>query len=365
MLNDKQNDKQNLEHFSTSSKYTGIQNLITVSTSPSTKIKKKHLESMNLAQDTDPIKPFNIESSIRQKSDLEKWRNKQRQREREFDFESRRASIQDNVDVKKRVTSLTREEVQKMNEIQLNKMSPVDKQIRNEISIITTSNNDVLYSSPSNKQQEHNVILSENVKLHSPTRVHVLHKPTVSDTSRVYNPYPIKNEYDKYTKNGFLFESLNQQGQQNEIVLTKSEQRRLSTQLMTKPNINNANVAFSSESISPYTRKDNKIIYKNAVDNDHLLNLSRGYVNTQFKKETEFQNFNNLKQQRETSLLEHNPDYSTSVPQQQQQQLSNNKLYEDEYDIANKLKRKPEQNMRLINSINNELKKFHSGHQQD
>lgn len=74
-------EKQNLEHFSTSSKYAGIQNLLSVSTSPSTKIKKKHLESINIMPDDHELssqgnqKSFHsmIETSIRQKSDLEKW----------------------------------------------------------------------------------------------------------------------------------------------------------------------------------------------------------------------------------------------------------------------------------------------------
>ena len=148
-----------------------------------------------------------------------------------------------------------------------------------------------------------NVILSEASKLsHSPSRVQVMHKPTVSDTSRVYNPYPVKNEYDRYMKSGgMLFEqppssSHYQGGAHTDTGMTKAELRRQSTSLITKPNINNANIAFSSESISPYTRRDSfsqgqKVQYKNAVDNDQLLNISRGYVNAHLKKETEFQNF--------------------------------------------------------------------------
>ena len=69
-------EKQSLDHFST--KYTGIQSLINVSTSPSTKIKKKHLESMNITGNEQDVSAHTntkstLETSIRQKSDLEKW----------------------------------------------------------------------------------------------------------------------------------------------------------------------------------------------------------------------------------------------------------------------------------------------------
>ena len=132
-------ETKTVEHFST--KYTGIQNLISVSTSPSTKIKKKHLESMNVSNDQDSSssnqKSFtsNIETSIRQKSDLEKWRNKQRQREREYELDSRQNSASDQSNKSKRITPMTRDELKKMNDSQIFKISPVQRpqsSLRNE-----------------------------------------------------------------------------------------------------------------------------------------------------------------------------------------------------------------------------------------
>ena len=57
-----------------------------------------------------------------------------------------------------------------------------------------------------------------NSKMHKPVKVHVAHKPTKDETSRVYNPYLIQNEYEQYTKNGFLFEPLtNSQSKTNKV----------------------------------------------------------------------------------------------------------------------------------------------------
>jgi hypothetical protein len=380
-INNMKPETKTVEHFST--KYAGIQNLISVSTSPSTKIKKKHLESMNVSNDQDSSssnqKSFssNIETSIRQKSDLEKWRNKQRQREREYELDSRQNSASDQSNKSKRITPMTRDELKKMNDSQIFKISPVQ---RPQSSLRNESNRKQLdlYSSPSYNAQN-NAISSENNKHHSPIRVQIAHKPTVADTSRVYNPYPIKNEYDKFTKNGFVFEPiLNNNNKNNNnsytepIGLSKSEARRLSTSLITKPNIKNANIAFSSESISPYTRKENKNAYKNTYDNEPPLVNPRGNVNNknnnnnthQFKKETEFQNLNNLKTFNETKRISDQSEGNSIENNQSNRINSSSKAYEDEYDIANKLAKKPDQNMRLLSSINNELKKFQTGYQQ-
>ncbi len=282
---------------------------------------------------------------------------------------------------------MSREETKKMNETQIFKVSPVDKQLRTEVSIITNNSND-MYPMPTsaasaqNHYHDPNVILSETSKLsHSPTRVHVIHKPTVSDTSRVYNPYPVKNEYDRYVKSGgFLFEPIHHaetNGTHSETAISKAELRRQSTSLITKPNIKNANIAFSSESISPYTRRDSfrqgqQLTYKNPVDNDQLLNISRGYVNTHLKKETEFQNFNQLKtfneHDRNLDQLQQQQQHESSLETNNKQQphplnYKNTppaKIKLSESELSNKiLIKKPDQtNLNLINSINNELRKF-------
>ena len=271
----------------------------------------------------------------------------------------------------KRIAPLSREETKKMNETQIFKVSPVEKQTRTDVSIITNSSND-MYSMPlAHSHLDPNVILSETSKLsHSPTRLHVIHKPTVSDTSRVYNPYPVKNEYDRFVKSGgLLFEPIQRiqsNGTHSETAMSKAELRRQSTSLITKPNIKNANIAFSSESISPYTRRDSfkqgqQLSYKNPVDNDQLLNISRGYVNNHLKKETEFQNFNQLK-----TFNEHDRNLEEHFQQQQQQPNYSNintppaKIKLNESELSNKIliKKTDQTNLNLINSISNELRKF-------
>ena len=66
---------------------------------------------------------------------------------------------------------------------------------------------------------------------HVPVRIHVSHKPTVEDISRVYNPYPIQNEYERFVKNGFLFEPVvdayNNNGSKNQPAPTTTISREI------------------------------------------------------------------------------------------------------------------------------------------
>ena len=288
---------------------------------------------------------------------------------------------------------------------------------RSQVSI--QSNSDI-YSSPQNLSGN-NLIVSESSKNkhHLPVRVHVSHKPTSDDTNRVYNPYQLQNDYEKYVKNGFVFEPLKSKSSQSMPENIKQSSFRSITKIgpsgSSSNNSNNlshynsnVNVAFSSEVISPYSRKENTVYVKNPVDNDQLLNYARGgagHVNPAFKSEleTEFQNFNNLKSYSDVKIESKNEqasqmfhraknsqsadgenetlyrqlkksyqsrkvaDSSHQQPNKSEDSSENLRDYEDEYDIANKMNRRVNlhANHELINSINKELKRIKTGYQPD
>jgi hypothetical protein len=272
-------------------------------------------------------------------------------------------------------------------------LNPNEKQTKSHVSIIT--NNDI-YSLPQSEP-----------KPHVPIRLNAIHKPTEEETSRSYNPYLIQNEYDKYVKNGFILEPIKSSNPKN-VIDTQNQIRKypsFNTKTKYGPpnnkiNSNHVNVSFSSEVISPYSRKDNHSYIntnlKNPVDNDPLLNYARGgHVNKGF--ETEFQNFNNL-----NSFLENKSIHSSKLSHENidddddilYKNLKSNKslvnavksnsrkkeeadlargddddndvIYQDEFDIINKMNRKinKNSNLDLINSINKELKRIKTGYQE-
>jgi hypothetical protein len=157
---------------------------------------------------------------------------------------------------------------------------------------------------------------------HIPLKVHVAHKPTVEDTSRVYNPYPFKNEYEKYAKNGFVFEPLKQASLLP--ITPKSNSFKLNPSIINDNKIHanqgiktnqkqiNANISFSSEVISPYQRSSQ-------LDNNEMAIYTRNYDainsfhdNQAFKDdhETEFQNYNNLKTYSDLSEIKNLESYA-------------------------------------------------------
>jgi len=234
-------------------------------------------------------------------------------------------------------------------------------QTRSDVSIVSNESNFDFFSLPSS---QNNLILSEDSKniinSHKPVKVHVAHKPTSEDVARVYNPYPLQDEYEQYSKNGFLFENI---------------QSTNKTHIHKKIR---ADVVFTSESISPYTRKEaHSLVYKNPVT-DKVADLARGYDSSM----TEFQNLNNLKN---TSGYNPKPASSKLSFHTNSDGVGNSSVenivdvtaqrivtsfYEDEYDIANKMQKKKgaNENSNLINSINSELKRMKSGypsHQQE
>ena len=258
--------------------------------------------------------------------------------------------------------------VQKLNK----KPSFKTYETKTDVSIISNESYNDLYSIPTS---HHNLILSEEsksrIKFHKPVKVHVSHKPTTTETSRVYNPYSLQNEYEQYNKNGFIFEPISPDG---DLAQYKAAKTKLSN-----PNLNHANAAFSSEAISPYIRKDkNTVVYKNPVNNDKRLDFARGYTNASFDSSTEFQNLNNLKKQKpeynskssyeKNALNKDSDDVDNTSIENLVEVISdprNRNFYEDEYDVANKYKRKAalNQNTQLISSISKELKKMNSGYQ--
>ena len=220
---------------------------------------------------------------------------------------------------------------------------------------VQTNNSDILLNNPKyTDNNKHSIITADNAKPyhpHVPIKVHVANKPTLEDTTRVYNPYPLQNEYEKYFKNGFLFEPVNNNNNQP-----------ISSSRVQSHSIN-ANVNFSSDLISPYTRQANSIYLKNPVQNDKLLDYARqskttfgGAVNHSYLKddseiESEFQNLNQLKQKNETR---------TEVKNE------HDKYFDDELDLINKYRKKSENklndNAELINSITQELKRLKTGY---
>lgn len=199
-------------------------------------------------------------------------------------------------------------------------------------------------------------------------------------------------------KDGFLFEPIN--------VNTKDHQA--------KPSTTNANVSFTSDIISPYTRTmglsnqqqppQATVMLKNPVDHDRLLDAARGaHVNHAFvNHETEFRNYNQLKPSSSNTVVDgqaaaarngsgkrarrggtgHRTKNQTSVVIDQPSSSGSNskknvvgvdemmnhdyeRMYEDEYDVANKAVRKSNPNLQLIDSINKELKRVATGYRPD
>ena len=312
--------------------------------------------------------------------------------------------------------------VKKPTTTELPPLAHSEKQTRSQVSILTTNND--IYSTPQ-------VGLADERGHHVPLRVHVAHKPTQEDTSRCYNPYAIQNEYEKYVRNGFVFEPLKSKSSQSmpESQIRQQQQQqqqqnsfkhKINPASASSSRMNNANVSFTSEAISPYARKENAVLIntqlKNPVENDKLLSYARGHLNKGF--ETEFQNFNNLKsfpdsqlqqqqqlqvqQQQEEFYRSKFPDSSkTNDEENDDDHVLYNKLkkshnarkgaktkeqnsgesatslvgddddndvvYQDEYDMINKMNRKTNANanIELINSINKELKRIKTGYQAD
>ena len=306
--------------------------------------------------------------------------NKQRQREREFEMDTKQMDPETKSISKqpsKKVLPATIEKNLKPENNVSVELSPKSiRNTKNEVSIIT--NTDLLEMS---RNEDEDIIISEGSKHkashHIPVKVHVKNEPTQLDTSRVYNPYPVQEEYEKYVKNGFVFEPL----KPNDTSKPKDDMRRITSigldnnRPVKNPNIGNANIAFSSEAISPYYKKDNKIVYKNPVDNDKLLNQSRGITNKALKRDslTEFQNLNNLKNfsDSRTKLDTKEKSFDGDKPQRnnktgivakgfEDEQPVNYRLYEDEYYLENMLNRK-NMNNDVIDSINKEIKKLKNG----
>ena len=242
---------------------------------------------------------------------------------------------------------------------------------------------------------------SSILQSHIPLKTHVSHKPTVEDTSRVYNPYPIKNEYEKYSKNGFIFEPLKPQLEISiPTTISKENSFKISSQ-NTKQNpskLINANVNFSSELLSPYKRNDimnEKIFESQAFYTEAKIIDDDQEYNKQIDFETEFKNYNNSKlnfqykdinfdiyKNQTTENSPHNKNFRifrnikdnhNKIDQiknfhtTRQVNADHDKHFIDEYDIANKLStnKSLNQNLELINSINEELKKIKTGYLTD
>jgi hypothetical protein len=216
-------------------------------------------------------------------------------------------------------------------------------QTRSEVLIDTT--NDNLYMQQQTNTPAQNLVLPNSAKNmitsprdgpHVPVKVHVANKPTVEDITRVYNPYPLHNEYEKYVKDGFLFEPLKNQKQ------TGQQQ---------------ANVAFSSEVISPYARTNTGALeVKNRAQNDKLLNVARhGQSNVGFEREktSEFQK--RVPSGGSVIPVTHTTSSAPSI----------HKQYEDELDLANRFYKSAGTNAEIVNNINKEIERLKSGYKNE
>ena len=392
------------------------------------------------------------DSSIRQRNELEKWRNKQRQRERDNEYDMRPSAIElaDRKVVSKRIAPIpvskdgytntaiknestnTDDLLQPLPTISSN----IDRQVKDDLLIVT--NNDIYSQVPQHAPATANQVISERSKNYQhqshktstpyvPVKVHVTHKPTNDEVARIYNPYSVQNEYEKYVKNGFLFEPLHVNNSSN--LLAMAEQSSPPVYLGSRPNSNasisignkhqqhspstnphlhsNANISFTSETISPYSRKSNTIQYKNAVSNDQLLNYARGYSNQTNHQDdngsSELRSYGNgngpakhVKTTLSTSTVTKTnkknangeaaevveSSYQTNVYETLSSKSSIKKsaskmnredddddvAYQDEYEIVNKINKRNNNtgtNLELINSINQELKRLKTGYQPD
>ncbi|RNA31939.1 mucin-19-like isoform X3 [Brachionus plicatilis] len=248
---------------------------------------------------------YQVEDSIQQKAEAEKWRNKQRNREKnniKTENETTRRKRPG-----KKISPSQSQNSDRFSPVGTDKKSYQKPETKSQVSILTNST-DILHNNLNNFDNP-SVIVSEFSKPyqpHVPVKVHVNNKPTVEDTTRVYNPYPFQNEYERYFKNGFLFEPVESTGEHQQSTV-------------------NANAKFTSDLISPYNRKDNSIHFKNYASNDKLLDYAR----------------------------------ENKTP------TKGAELYEDELDLINKYKKKSENNYstyELVDSINQELKNLKSGY---
>ena len=239
-------------------------------------------------------------------------------------------------------------------------ITPSFQQTQSKISIVSREHVDLFTPALSHN----NFVLSEDSKSvlkaqHVPVKVHVDHKPSNQDTQRIYNPYFIKNEFEQYSQNGFLFEPIVSQEQAGQVA-----------------NLKAADAVFGTESISPYNRNNRSALsYKNAnAQSDKLTDSVRGYTNLYaIDSSTEFQNLNNLKNA-DYRIKQSNPnvksgsEFCTSmenssfgnITEMPSQRLVANNAFEDEYEIARKLQKNSssDNSNQLVSSISQELKKM-------
>jgi hypothetical protein len=324
---------------------------------------------------------------------LSKKGNKQRQREKQF---GRGGAVEDGKSGAKKIVPMPPSAPPHQHDFTKKPL-----QTRSEVLIDPT--NDGLYHAQQTNTPAHSLVIPESSKggggnkiaslstPHIPVKVHVSSKPTVEDITRVYNPYPLQNEYDKYVKDGFLFEPLKKDSKSSvSSVVTHSA----------------ANVAFSSEAISPYARKDNAAIHvKNPVDNDKLLAVARSGGNAY--NNMAYSNDERQHQQQATSLTKawgrepssefkkappgsasssrkatphryvnddyDHPDDRESLPKYDERKYPssneilhiNDSKYQDELDIANKFYKSAGANQEIVENINKEIRRIKTGYKNE
>ena len=290
----------------------------------------------------------------------------------------------------------------------LNVAQAAEKQLRDELIILTNTTSEIYSTVPPHQQHPcqtvpESYILSEQTRLQAqknrqpyvPVKVHVSHRPTNDDVGRIYNPYSIQSEYEKYVKYGFIFEPLNVShnasstttGQQHDqqsppvfissqnannmsIATTAKSPRTTTTKQATTTN---PNIAFSSEAISPYARPNaSQLQYRNPVGNDKLLDHAKGYTSVEaaslrkanYDDDEEIYEEDGSGEYLEPKVASTAAAYNNSSSRRGSK-VSSQEQYQDEYDLANKMVKRSNPNLELVNSINKELKRIKTGYQPD
>jgi len=166
-----------------------------------------------------------IQRSIISKSEIERWRNKQRKREKLLRSESS----------KERETSFYQSEEYNDEQKIIDPKSRI--KISNQIDDTFNMLNQELKEKLAYKREmlDEKKVSSDDSFVkpkHEPVKVHVAHRPTERDVSHVPNPYDFQDEYARYAKDGFVFEPISKSGSQ--INANKSSADELSLKVRSR-----------------------------------------------------------------------------------------------------------------------------------
>lgn len=190
-----------------------------------------------------------IQKSIRQKSEIEKWRNKQRKREKILE-----SQLNDESSYEKTQTSASTE-TRKIEETKRRMSELLDETFKN----IQQQNSTTSSSSSRRRKRGSTRKSTPTTKLHTPLKIDTQNQPSKRDISRVHNPYEFQDEYAQYFHAGLL-------------------------------NSNSNHKTSTSLSSNQFLSDTTKTNLATSTDNESFSFKVKG------NRDTEFQNLNNLKQ---------------------------------------------------------------------